>query len=163
MAHAIEHPATQRDPRAELHARLENAPAEHAEALLASLEVLQGLHDSGTLEIMRGLLGSKDRVLEIAVGATGAPGSTRAVRNMLLLSNMVAEIDPAVLKGFTQAVPRAMDAMVNRPESPGLWRLIRDFLWNRDFRRGMAALNTLIAALGRSVSRDDAPPTGDRP
>ena len=40
-----------RNPRAELHARLEQAPDEHAEAVLAAYEVLQELHDRGVLEI----------------------------------------------------------------------------------------------------------------
>jgi hypothetical protein len=35
------------DARAKLQARLQNAPLEHAEALLAAYEVLQGLHDRG--------------------------------------------------------------------------------------------------------------------
>ena len=34
----------------ELNARLQQAPAEHAEALLSAYEVLQGLHDHGVLE-----------------------------------------------------------------------------------------------------------------
>jgi hypothetical protein len=45
-----------RKPRAELRSRLEQAPEEHAEAVLAAYEVLQELHDRGLLEIMRGAL-----------------------------------------------------------------------------------------------------------
>ena len=45
-----------RDPREELRSRLDRAPLEHAEALLAGYEVLQGLHDQGVLELLRGLL-----------------------------------------------------------------------------------------------------------
>ena len=40
---ALEFPP--RDPAAELRSKLENAPAEHAEALLAAYEVLQALHE----------------------------------------------------------------------------------------------------------------------
>ena len=36
-----------RDPRIELQARLQDAPAQHAEALLEGYEVLQALHDAG--------------------------------------------------------------------------------------------------------------------
>ena len=46
-----------RDPRMELQARLQNAPLEHAQALLGAYEVLQGLHDRGVFELMRGALG----------------------------------------------------------------------------------------------------------
>jgi hypothetical protein len=30
---------------------------------------------------------------------------------------------------------------------------MKDFLWNQDFRHGMAAVNTMLEALGRSISR----------
>jgi len=140
------------DPRVALQARLENAPAAHAEALLAAYEVLQGLHDRGVLDLMRGALGSGDDVLEIAVAAAQSPGSIRGIRNLLLLVNMLGAIDPDVLKAFTEGVPEAFRKMVLEPEPPGLWRLIKDFLWNPDFRHGLAALNTMLEEFGRSLS-----------
>jgi hypothetical protein len=69
--------------------------------------------------------------------------------------NMLGEIDPEVLKTFTRTAPQALKMMVRQPEPPGLWRLIKDFLWNRDFRHGLAAVNTMLAAFGRSF-RDQA-------
>jgi uncharacterized protein YjgD (DUF1641 family) len=143
------------DQRIALQSRLQDAPAEHAEALLAAYEVIQGLHDAGVLDLMRGALGSRDKVLDIAVGAAGSAASIRGIRNFLLLLNMLGEIDPEVLKTFTRTAPQALKMMVRQPEPPGLWRLIKDFLWNRDFRHGMAAVNTMLATFGRSF-RDQA-------
>jgi uncharacterized protein YjgD (DUF1641 family) len=140
------------DPRVALQARLENAPAAHAEALLAAYEILQGLHDRGVLDLMRGALGSGDKVLEIAVAAAQSPASIRGIRNLLLVVNMLGAIDPDVLRAFTQGVPQAFKLMVREPEPPGLWRLIKDFLWNQDFRHGLAALNTMLETFGRSLS-----------
>ena len=77
-----------RDPREELRSRLDSAPTEHADALLAAYQVLQGLHDSGMLEVLRGLLGSGDKVLETAVDAARA----------VFLGHMS---DPSVVKGVT--------------------------------------------------------------
>jgi uncharacterized protein YjgD (DUF1641 family) len=152
MAQPIPLDVPVRDPRIELQERLQDAPAEHAQALLAGYEVLQGLHDSGVFDLMRGLLGSRDKVLGVAVGAAGSPQSVRAIRNLLLLSNTLGEIDPEVLKAFAQAGPQILKTMVRQPEPPGLWRLIKDFLWNKDFRRGLAAVNTMLEAFGRSLS-----------
>src|SRR5580658_3823576 len=146
----LEMPRT--DPRLALQARLQNAPAAHAEALLAAYEVLQGLHDRGVLDLMRGAMGSGDEVLEIAVAAAQSPASIRGIRNLILVVNMLGTIDPEVLKAFTQGVPEAFRKMVLEPEPPGLWRLIKDFLWNPDFRHGLAALNTMLEAFGRSLS-----------
>src|SRR3981081_529761 len=87
-----------RDSREELRSRLDSAPAEHAEALLAGYEVLQGLHDAGVLDLLRGAFGSRDQVLGVAVKAAGSPQSIRAIRNLLLLSNLLGEIDPEIFK-----------------------------------------------------------------
>ncbi len=141
-----------RDPRIALQRRLQDAPAEHAEALLAGYEVLQGLQDSGALDLMRGALGSRDKVLGVAVQAAGSSQSIRAIRNLLLLGNMLGEIEPEVLKTLAQTAPQALKAMVRKPERPGLWRLIKDFLWNKDFRHGLAAVNTMLEVFGRNIS-----------
>jgi hypothetical protein len=60
MAQPIPLEIPPRNPRAELRSRLEQAPEEHAEAVLAAYEVLQELHNHGVLEIMRGALAASD-------------------------------------------------------------------------------------------------------
>lgn len=145
------------DPRLALQARLQNAPAAHSEALLAAYEVLQGLHDRGVLDLMRGALGSGDKVLEIAVAAAQSPASIRGIRNLLLMINTLGAIEPELLKTVMQIVPQTLQTMIRNPEPPGLWRLIKDFLWNQEFRRGMAALNTFLEVLGRNLSGDKVP------
>jgi uncharacterized protein YjgD (DUF1641 family) len=52
MAEPIALKLAPRDPREALYHRLENAPREHVEALLASYEVLQGLQDRELLEAL---------------------------------------------------------------------------------------------------------------
>src|ERR1700682_4911778 len=95
-----------RDPREELNSRLQQAPLEHAEAVLAAYEVLQGLHDRGVLELMRGTLGGGDKILEQVVAVASGPESIRATRNLLLLVTMLGEIEPALPSDLTQAHPR---------------------------------------------------------
>ena len=58
MAQPIPLDLPHRDPRIALQTRLHDAPIEHTEALLAAYQVLQGLHDRGALEVMRGALES---------------------------------------------------------------------------------------------------------
>jgi uncharacterized protein YjgD (DUF1641 family) len=152
MAQPIRLEVPARDPRAELVARLHSAPADHAEALLAAYEVVQGLHDRGVLELLRGALGSADALVEIAVDAANTPEAIRAVRNLVLLMNTLAAIDPAVLAPVTRAVPEALgQASAEQDRPPGLLKLVGAF-FNKDFRRGLAAVNDLLVALGRSMS-----------
>lgn len=157
MAQPIPLEAPPRDPRIALQSRLQEAPAEHAEALLAGYEVLQGLHDSGVLDLLRGALGSRDKVLEVAVGAVGSAESIRVVRNLIILVNTLGAIEPAVLKTLAEAAPQALNMMVRQPEPPGLWRLVKDFLWNQDFRHGLAAVNTMLEVFGSRLAGGNQP------
>ena len=147
-----------RDPRAELRSRLEAAPLEHAEALLAALEVLQGLHDRGALEIGRGLLGSSDRVLEIAVDLAKSPESIRGIRNLLLVANALGDIDPDHLAALTRPIPGAIRAMGSpQKKPPGLWKLGVGFLFDRDIRRALASGAALLRVIGRNLAGQDRP------
>ena len=138
-----------RDSREELRSRLDRAPLEHADALLATYEVLQGLHDSGILELLRGLLGSGGKVLEIGVDAARAPESVRAVRNLLVLFKTLGEIDPDLFDGFALALPEAMQqAKAQGKEPPGFLSILNKFR-SKDLRRGLVAVNSLLEAWGK--------------
>jgi uncharacterized protein YjgD (DUF1641 family) len=138
-----------RDPREELRSRLDRAPLEHAEALLAGYEVLQGLHDCGILELLRGLLGSGSKVLETATDAARAPESVRAIRNLIVLGKTLGEIDPDLFDGFAMAFPEAIkQAKAQGKEPPGFLAILNKFR-SKDLRRGLVAVNSLLEAWGR--------------
>jgi uncharacterized protein YjgD (DUF1641 family) len=138
-----------RDPREELRSRLERAPLEHADALIATYEVLQGLHDSGVLEVLRGLLGSSDKVLERVVDAARAPESVHAIRNLMTLFKTLGAIDPELFDGFALALPEAMQHARERgKEPPSLLATLNKFR-SKDLRRGLVAVNALLEAWGQ--------------
>jgi uncharacterized protein YjgD (DUF1641 family) len=151
MAQPIPLQMAARDPRAELQARLQNAPLEHAQALLATYEVLQGLHDRGVLELMRGTLGSSNKVIEILVEASKTPESIRGIRNLLILAKILGSIEPELLEGFSRSVLEALaETKACDPKPPGFWGILKRFA-NRDFRRGLVLINSLLAAFGRNL------------
>ncbi|MDX6444786.1 MAG: hypothetical protein QOH71_1860 [Blastocatellia bacterium] len=159
MAQPIPLHLAPRDPREHLDARLQQAPLEHAEAVLAAYEVLQGLHDRGVLEVMRGALGGGEKILEQVVAVASGPEAIRATRNLLLLVNTLGEIDPALLSDLTRAVPKALvQANAEERKPPGLFKLMSTF-WNKDFRRGLAAFNDLLVTFGRNL-REKTPDNG---
>src|SRR5580692_8048620 len=80
MARPISLELPPRDPREELRKRLEQAPVEHAEALLDSWELLQQLHEHGVFQLLRGALGASDKLIETAVDAAKSDESVRATR-----------------------------------------------------------------------------------
>jgi uncharacterized protein YjgD (DUF1641 family) len=153
MAKPIPLHLPKRDPQEEFRSRLEKAPDEHAEALLASLDVLQALHDQGILEILRGVLGGGNKILEIVVDASKTPEAIRGIRNLVIMTKILGSMDPEVLKKFTEAVPDALAGVAKAQATPppGLWETLR-ILRSKNLRRGLAVANNLLEALGRNFS-----------
>ena len=117
-----------RDPRAELQTRLQNAPMEHAEALLSAY-----------------------KVLDILVGATKTPESTRAIRNVVILSKILGNIEPELVEGFARSLPEAIAlTKAHEVKTPGLWGILNHFR-NQNFRRGLVLVNSLLEAFGRNL------------
>ncbi len=153
MAQPIPLELPKRDPREELRSRLERAPEDHAAALLAGYEVLQGLHDQGVLELLRGLLAGGDKILESVVEATKTPEALRGIRNLLVISKVFGSIDPALLEKFAGAMPGALEgaAKAQQAEPPGIWGMLK-ILSGKNLRRGLAVVNGLLQGWGKSFS-----------
>ena len=153
MARPIPMELPKRDPREELRVRLQQAPLDHAEAVLASFEVLQGLHDRGVLELLRGVLGGSDKILEIVVEAGETPEAIRGIRNLLIMTKILGSIDPELLKKLAEAVPEVLvgEAKAQETEPPGFWEVLQ-ILCSKNLRRGLAVVNNLLEALGKNFS-----------
>ncbi|MDB6064044.1 MAG: hypothetical protein JWR26_252 [Pedosphaera sp.] len=155
MAQPITLKLPERDPRAELQARLQNAPRQHAEALLDAYAVLQGLHDGGVLDLMRGALGSSDKVIEIIVEAAKMPDSVRGIRNLLILTKILGTMDPEVVESFARSLPEAITfTKSQRSKPPGLFGLLNRFR-SQDSRRGLLLVNSMLEAIGRNLPKEE--------
>jgi len=146
---ALDIPA--RDPAAELRYRLENAPAQHAEALLASYEVLQALHEQGVLDLVRAGLTAKDELLDKVVTAANTPEAIRAIRNLLFWRRILGSIEPGWFRGLFQAIPEGIEqATAERAKPVGLWQILRR-AFSKDSLRAMAAAVDFLEAFGRHL------------
>jgi uncharacterized protein YjgD (DUF1641 family) len=146
-----------RNPRAELRSRLEQAPEEHAEAVLAAYEVLQQLHNRGVLEIMRGALAASDEILETVVDDVKTPEAIRAIRNLLFWRRILGSIEPEWFKSIFKAIPEGIAEATAEVKKPvGLFTLLRR-LTNRDSLRGLAAAIDFLQAFGRHLQSAQNP------
>ena len=137
------------DPRAALLHRLENAPKEHAEALLAVCDILQGLHDKGLLELAKGALGSGEKVLEILVEAGNSPEVIRGIRNFMILTRLFATLEPRLLEHLAGAVPKALvEAKTRKPL--GLVQMMGKAT-NADTRRILTIMIRVVESLGKDL------------
>jgi uncharacterized protein YjgD (DUF1641 family) len=129
--------------------RLQNAPAEHAEALLSGYELLQLLHDRGVLNLLRGLVGGGDALIETFAAAVDTPESIRAIRNFLLLTKFFANIPPDVLNSLVETVSAGAKREKSH-KAPGLLRL----LWrlrNKDSRHAASVALDLLEGMGKGL------------
>src|SRR6266702_8576680 len=138
-----------RDARAELQTRLQNAPLQHAEALLSGYDLLQRLHDRGVLDLLRGGLGSSDKVLSIVVDAAKTPEAINATRNLLILSKVMFTLEPELLENIAKAVPNSLDqAREQKPLS--LWQMFKK-MCSQDTRRALSAMLGVLESFGKSL------------
>jgi uncharacterized protein YjgD (DUF1641 family) len=151
MARPIPFELPPRDPREELRKRLEEAPVNHAEALLDSYELLGKLHEHGVFELLRGSLGASDKVIQTAVDAANSDEGIRAIRNAIILGKILGAINPDVVQSLAVAVDETLGCYEKQViEPPGLFSLIAQFN-HKELRRSMALLNKFLESLGNQI------------
>lgn len=145
---------TQADPREELLKRLQDAPVEHADAVLSAYELLQQLHDTGTLDLLRGALGAGDVLVEHVVSLITAPESVIAIRNLILIGKVLGSINPEVFHAVLEGLPQAT-AQLPGTKPPSLFALGRRIA-SPNARRGLAAAVSVMEILGRGLAKEEA-------
>jgi uncharacterized protein YjgD (DUF1641 family) len=153
MAKPIELIPVQRDPREELKRRVDDAPIEHAEAVLSVYELLGELHKSGTLDLLRGAVGAQDEIVQHAAGLAAQPEAVRAIRNLLVLGKLLGSIDPDTLHRLTEGLPAAAE---QRPEEnpPSLLGIFRK-MSSKESRRALAVAVNVLESVGKGIDPKD--------
>ncbi len=155
MAQPIRLEFPPRDARAELQSRLQDAPLQHAEALLSGYDLLQRLHDRGVLDLLRGGLGSSDKVLSIVVDAAKTPEAINATRNLLILSKVAFTLEPELLEDIAQAVPNSL-ARAKEQKPLSLWQMFKK-MCSQDTRRALSAMLGVVESFGKSLGSVASP------
>ena len=135
-----------------LHRNLNGPPSptdQYADAVESAYEVLQLLHDRGVLNLLRGLLGAGDRVIETVVEAVDTPESIRSIRNFLLLTKFFASIRPEVLNSLVQAASDGAQKEKSG-KAPGFFELYRR-LRHEDTRHALAVTLDLMESVGKGL------------
>ncbi len=151
MAKPIELIPTPHDAREELKRRVENAPVEHAEAVLSAYELLQEMHASGTLDLLRGVAGAQGEIVQHAAGLAAQPEAIRALRNLLILSKLLGSIDPDTLHRITEGLPAAAN-QISEDNPPSLFGIFRRMA-SKDGRRALAAAVSILESVGKGMDR----------
>jgi uncharacterized protein YjgD (DUF1641 family) len=131
------------DSREDLIRRVEQAPIEHAEAVLATFDLLQRLHEKGLLALLNGLLSAGDTVVEHVVDVVSSKEMVTALRIGLIFSNLLNSIDADALHAVVAGAGK---------ETPSLLALGRKAA-SKDARRGLATAVGLLNLFGAALNK----------
>ena len=142
---------TPRNSREDLIRKVEQAPVEHAEAVLAAYDLLQRLHDKGMIDLLSGLLSAGDTVVEHVVDVISSREMVTALRLALVLSDLLSAIDP---DKFHAVISNA------GKDAPSLLTIGKQAT-SKDARRGIAAAVGLLNVFGEALIAQQAGRTKD--
>jgi len=132
---------TPNNSRTDLIRKVEQAPVEHAEAVLAAYDLLQRMHEKGLIDLLNGLLSAGDTVVERVVDLISSREMVTALRMALMLGNLLNSIDPDELHTVISNAGK---------ETPSLFAIGKQAA-SKDARRGMAAAVSLLELLGKAL------------
>ena len=134
------------DSREDLIRRVEQAPIEHAEAVLAAFDLLQRLHEKGLLDLLNGLLSAGDTVVDHVVDVVSSKEMVTALRIGLIFSNLLTLIDADALHAVIAEAGN---------ETPSLLALGKQAA-SKDARRGLATAVGLLNVFGAALSKQQS-------
>jgi uncharacterized protein YjgD (DUF1641 family) len=130
--------------------RLEDAPRQHAEALLQAYDVLEAAHKEGVLDLLHGAIGARDTIVSTLAKYAAQPEGVAALRNLLTAAKVLTELDPEVLDRLSKVVGNATREHEQEKKPPSLWQLFKRAN-SEDSRRGLSFMTLVLAGLGRSM------------
>jgi uncharacterized protein YjgD (DUF1641 family) len=133
---------TPADSREDLIRRVEQAPVEHAEAVLAAYDLLRRLHEKGLLDLLNGLLSVGDTVVDRVVDVVSSKEMVTALRIGLIFSDLLNSIDTDALHAVVAGASKAPSLMALGKQAT-----------SKDARRGMAAAVGLLNVFGAALSK----------
>jgi len=113
------------------------------------VELLQLLHDRGVLNLLRGMVGAGDQLVQIATAALDTPEVIRGIRNFLLLTKFFASIPPDVLNSLVQTAVAGAERE-KAQEAPSLLHLLRR-LNSENTRHALAVTLDLVDSVGKGL------------
>ena len=138
---------TPRNSRDDLIRRVEQAPVEHAEAMLATYDLLRRLYEKGIIDLLRGLLSAGGTVVERLTDVVSSKEAVSALRMVLVLGNVLTSMDPDELHSVISST--------GKDAPPSLISIGKQAV-SEDARRGMAVAVGLLSVLGAALNRGQA-------
>jgi len=138
------------DFKLDLQRRLEKAPNEHAAAMLQAWDVLEAAHEAGVLDLLHGMLESKDTIINTLSKYASQPEGVAGIRNLLTAAKILTEVDPELLERISKVMVSAQEEHKQERTPPSLFQIARRAA-SEDGRRGLSFMTLILLGLGRSL------------
>lgn len=125
--------------------------AKNKEALKTSLEILQELQHSGVLNIVKGLLQTRDKVGVLAVEQLNQPSMHNTIKNSINLLQIIGEIEPEKLKVLLRAANTGLTNLDESKEKITKWGLIKR-MNNSDVLYSLSVMTGFLQGLGKELN-----------
>jgi uncharacterized protein YjgD (DUF1641 family) len=142
---------TPRNSRDDLIRKVDQAPVEHAEAVLAAYDLLQRLHEKGLIDLLNGLLSAGDTVVDRVVDVISSKEMVTGLRIALIFGDLLSSIDPDKLHAVISNSGK---------EAPSLLTIGKQAI-SKDARRSMATAVGLLNVLGDALNAQQTPSKRD--
>jgi uncharacterized protein YjgD (DUF1641 family) len=138
------------DSRGDLIRRVEQAPIEHAEALLATYDLLQRMHQKGLIDLLNGFLSAGDTIVNRVVDVVSSKEMITALRIGLMFGNLLSLIDADALHTVFAESGKATPSLLTLGKQAA----------SKDARRGIATAVGLINVFGAALGKQQTEKNG---
>ena len=148
------HIPSELEERTEAIKKLVNMTADNHEAFMTIVEVVEELHESGILDMAKGLLRTREKVGVIAVEQLNQPSMHRVIQNGTNAFKFFGSIDPQqlqnMLNGVTRGLQKSADDMT-KEEKLGLWGMAKK-MRDPDVNASMTTLMGFLQGMGQEFN-----------
>jgi uncharacterized protein YjgD (DUF1641 family) len=136
---------TPENSREDLARRIREAPADHAEAILAAFALLEKLHDAGLLSLASGLISAGDTIIDRLADVADSPQAVVALRATLIFGSILNTLDADELD----------KAMRVEDKDVSLLRILKGLTTKESRRVAMLGVN-LMNVIGKALGKLNA-------
>lgn len=156
MAKAISHiekmKPTPAEQQAESLTEIIELIAKNKEAITASLEILQELHSAGLLDIIKGLLKTRDKVGVLAMEQLNQPSMHKTIKNSINTLQLLGEIEPDQLKTLLTAANSGLEHLGGPNQKTSKWGIMKS-MNDPDVLSSLSTMTGFLQGMGKELNK----------
>lgn len=136
------------------------AVVESKDALVVFLDILKEAHEAGLLNILQGLLKTRQDVAVLALEQLNQPSMHHTIQNVTHLAKFFGKMNPDQLNRILNGIAHGIEktAEPKQEKTTGLWSLSKN-LRDSDVNSTLSTAIGFMKGMGAELRKDDKPPS----